>query len=288
MVIFVCFDSIGIQVLCLLVMIVIVLVFGWYLVVFIGGVDMLVVVLMFNFYLGWVVVVVGFMLSNDLLIVIGVLVGFFGVIFFYIMCKVMNCFFISVIVGGFGIDGFLSGGDEEVGEYCEISVEEMVEMLKNLYLVIIILGYGMVVVQVQYLVVEIIEKLWVWGIKVCFGIYLVVGCFLGYMNVLLVEVKVFYDIVLEMDEINDDFSDIDIVLVIGVNDIVNLVVQDDLKSLIVGMLVFEVWKVQNVVVFKCLMNIGYVGVQNLLFFKENIYMLFGDVKVSVDVILKVL
>lgn len=129
-------------------MIVIVLVFGWYLVVFIGGVDMLVVVSMLNLYFGWVVVVVGFMFSNDLLIVIGVLVGFLGVIFFYIMCKVMNCFFISVIVGGFGIDGFFIGDDQEVGEYCEIIVEEIVELLKNFYLVIIILGYGMVVVQV--------------------------------------------------------------------------------------------------------------------------------------------
>ena len=287
MVIFVRSDSTGTQVLCLLVMTAIALAFGWHLVASIGGADMPVVVSMLNSYSGWAAAA-GFMLSNDLLIVTGALVGSSGAILSYIMCKAMNRSFISVIAGGFGTDGSSSGGDEEVGEHREISAEETAEMLKNSHSVIITPGYGMAVAQAQYPVAEITEKLRARGIKVRFGIHPVAGRLPGHMNVLLAEAKVPYDIVLEMDEINDDFSDTDTVLVIGANDTVNPAAQDDPKSPIAGMPVLEVWKAQNVVVFKRSMNTGYAGVQNPLFFKENTHMLFGDAKASVDAILKAL
>ena len=288
MVIFVRSDSTGTQVLCLLVMTAIALAFGWHLVASIGGADMPVVVSMLNSYSGWAAAAAGFMLSNDLLIVTGALVGSSGAILSYIMCKAMNRSFISVIAGGFGTDGSSSGGDEEVGEHREISAEETAEMLKNSHSVIITPGYGMAVAQAQYPVAEITEKLRARGIKVRFGIHPVAGRLPGHMNVLLAEAKVPYDIVLEMDEINDDFSDTDTVLVIGANDTVNPAAQDDPKSPIAGMPVLEVWKAQNVVVFKRSMNTGYAGVQNPLFFKENTHMLFGDAKASVDAILKAL
>ena len=278
MVIFVRSDSTGTQVLCLLVMTAIALAFA----------DMPVVVSMLNSYSGWAAAAAGFMLSNDLLIVTGALVGSSGAILSYIMCKAMNRSFISVIAGGFGTDGSSSGGDEEVGEHREISAEETAEMLKNSHSVIITPGYGMAVAQAQYPVAEITEKLRARGIKVRFGIHPVAGRLPGHMNVLLAEAKVPYDIVLEMDEINDDFSDTDTVLVIGANDTVNPAAQDDPKSPIAGMPVLEVWKAQNVVVFKRSMNTGYAGVQNPLFFKENTHMLFGDAKASVDAILKAL
>ena len=284
MVIFVRSDST--QVLCLLVMTAIALAFGWHLVASIGGADMPVVVSMLNSYSGWAAAAAGFMLSNDLLIVTGALVGSSGAILSYIMCKAMNRSFISVIAGG--TDGSSSGGDEEVGEHREISAEETAEMLKNSHSVIITPGYGMAVAQAQYPVAEITEKLRARGIKVRFGIHPVAGRLPGHMNVLLAEAKVPYDIVLEMDEINDDFSDTDTVLVIGANDTVNPAAQDDPKSPIAGMPVLEVWKAQNVVVFKRSMNTGYAGVQNPLFFKENTHMLFGDAKASVDAILKAL
>lgn len=287
MVIFVRSDSTGTQVLCLLVMTAIALAFGWHLVASIGGADMPVVVSMLNSS-GWAAAAAGFMLSNDLLIVTGALVGSSGAILSYIMCKAMNRSFISVIAGGFGTDGSSSGGDEEVGEHREISAEETAEMLKNSHSVIITPGYGMAVAQAQYPVAEITEKLRARGIKVRFGIHPVAGRLPGHMNVLLAEAKVPYDIVLEMDEINDDFSDTDTVLVIGANDTVNPAAQDDPKSPIAGMPVLEVWKAQNVVVFKRSMNTGYAGVQNPLFFKENTHMLFGDAKASVDAILKAL
>ena len=286
MVIFVRSDSTGTQVLCLLVMTAIALAFGWHLVASIGGADMPVVVSMLNSYSGWAAAAAGFMLSNDLLIVTGALVGSSGAILSYIMCKAMNRSFISVIAGGFGTDGSSSGGDEEVGEHREISAEETAEMLKNSHSVTP--GYGMAVAQAQYPVAEITEKLRARGIKVRFGIHPVAGRLPGHMNVLLAEAKVPYDIVLEMDEINDDFSDTDTVLVIGANDTVNPAAQDDPKSPIAGMPVLEVWKAQNVVVFKRSMNTGYAGVQNPLFFKENTHMLFGDAKASVDAILKAL
>ena len=288
LIVFVRTDSIGMQVLCLLVMTVIALAFGWHLVASIGGADMPVVVSMLNSYSGWAAAAAGFMLSNDLLIVTGALVGSSGAILSYIMCKAMNRSFFSVIAGGFGSDGTASTGDEEVGEHREISAEETAEMLKGSQSVIITPGYGMAVAQAQYPVAEITERLRARGIKVRFGIHPVAGRLPGHMNVLLAEAKVPYDIVLEMDEINDDFSDTDTVLVIGANDTVNPAAQDDPGSPIAGMPVLEVWKAQNVIVFKRSMNTGYAGVQNPLFFKENTHMLFGDAKASVDAILKAL
>ena len=237
---------------------------------------------------GWAAAAAGFMLSNDLLIVTGALVGSSGAILSYIMCKAMNRSFISVIAGGFGSDGSSTGSDEEVGEHREISAEDTAEMLKNSHSVIITPGYGMAVAQAQYPVAEITEKLRARGIKVRFGIHPVAGRLPGHMNVLLAEAKVPYDIVLEMDEINDDFADTDTVLVIGANDTVKPAAQDDPRSPIAGMPVLEVWKAQNVIVFKRSMNTGYAGVQNPLFFKDNTHMLFGDAKASVDAILKAL
>ena len=272
----------------LLVMTLIAFAFGWHLVASIGGADMPVVVSMLNSYSGWAAAAAGFMLSNDLLIVTGALVGSSGAILSYIMCKAMNRSFISVIAGGFGSDGSSTGSDEEVGEHREISAEDTAEMLKNSHSVIITPGYGMAVAQAQYPVAEITEKLRARGIKVRFGIHPVAGRLPGHMNVLLAEAKVPYDIVLEMDEINDDFADTDTVLVIGANDTVNPAAQDDPRSPIAGMPVLEVWKAQNVIVFKRSMNTGYAGVQNPLFFKENTHMLFGDAKASVDAILKAL
>ena len=288
LVVFVRTESVGLQVLALLVMTIIALAFGWHLVASIGGADMPVVVSMLNSYSGWAAAAAGFMLSNDLLIVTGALVGSSGAILSYIMCKAMNRSFISVIAGGFGSDGSSTGSDEEVGEHREISAEDTAEMLKNSHSVIITPGYGMAVAQAQYPVAEITEKLRARGIKVRFGIHPVAGRLPGHMNVLLAEAKVPYDIVLEMDEINDDFADTDTVLVIGANDTVNPAAQDDPRSPIAGMPVLEVWKAQNVIVFKRSMNTGYAGVQNPLFFKENTHMLFGDAKASVDAILKAL
>lgn len=286
--VFVRTESVGLQVLALLLMTIIALAFGWHLVASIGGADMPVVVSMLNSYSGWAAAAAGFMLSNDLLIVTGALVGSSGAILSYIMCKAMNRSFISVIAGGFGTDGSSTGDDQEAGEHREITAEETAEMLKNSHSVIITPGYGMAVAQAQYPVAEITEKLRARGINVRFGIHPVAGRLPGHMNVLLAEAKVPYDIVLEMDEINDDFADTDTVLVIGANDTVNPAAQDDPRSPIAGMPVLEVWKAQNVVVFKRSMNTGYAGVQNPLFFKENTQMLFGDAKASVDAILKAL
>ncbi len=204
------------------------------------------------------------------------------------MCKAMNRSFISVIAGGFGTDGSSTGSEEEMGEYRETSAEEVAEMLKNSTSVIITPGYGMAVAQAQYPVADITTKLRERGVKVRFGIHPVAGRLPGHMNVLLAEAKVPYDVVLEMDEINDDFSDTDTVLVIGANDTVNPAAQEDPNSPIAGMPVLEVWKASNVIVFKRSMNTGYAGVQNPLFFKENTQMLFGDAKDSVDAILRAL
>jgi len=289
LIVFVRTESVGLQVLALLIMTLIALVaFGWHLVASIGGADMPVVVSMLNSYSGWAAAAAGFMLSNDLLIVTGALVGSSGAILSYIMCKAMNRSFISVIAGGFGTDGSSTGESDEVGEHREISAEDTADMLKNSHSVIITPGYGMAVAQAQYPVAEITERLRARGIKVRFGIHPVAGRLPGHMNVLLAEAKVPYDIVLEMDEINDDFADTDTVLVIGANDTVNPAAQDDPRSPIAGMPVLEVWKAQNVIVFKRSMNTGYAGVQNPLFFKENTHMLFGDAKASVDAILKAL
>ena len=270
-----------------LLMTVIALAFGWHLVASIGGADMPVVVSMLNSYSGWAAAAAGFMLSNDLLIVTGALVGSSGAILSYIMCKAMNRSFISVIAGGFGNDVQVSS-DAEQGEHRETTAEEVAELLKNSSSVIITPGYGMAVAQAQYPVAEITQKLRERGVNVRFGIHPVAGRLPGHMNVLLAEAKVPYDIVLEMDEINDDFADTDTVLVIGANDTVNPAAMDDPNSPIAGMPVLEVWKAANVVVFKRSMNTGYAGVQNPLFFKENTQMLFGDAKERVDDILKAL
>ncbi|MGL9720448.1 Re/Si-specific NAD(P)(+) transhydrogenase subunit beta [Symbiopectobacterium sp.] len=280
--------SVAGQSIALLFMTAIALVFGWHLVASIGGADMPVVVSMLNSYSGWAAAAAGFMLSNDLLIVTGALVGSSGAILSYIMCKAMNRSFLSVIAGGFGTDGSSTGASDEVGEYREASAEDVAELLKNSSSVIITPGYGMAVAQAQYPVHDITAKLRARGIKVRFGIHPVAGRLPGHMNVLLAEAKVPYDVVLEMDEINDDFSDTDTVLVIGANDTVNLAAQEDPGSPIAGMPVLEVWKAQNVIVFKRSMNTGYAGVHNPLFFKENTQMLFGDAKESVEAILKAL
>ena len=271
----------------LLLMTVIALAFGWHLVASIGGADMPVVVSMLNSYSGWAAAAAGFMLSNDLLIVTGALVGSSGAILSYIMCKAMNRSFISVIAGGFGND-VQASSDEEQGEHRETTAEEVAELLKNSSSVIITPGYGMAVAQAQYPVAEITAKLRERGVNVRFGIHPVAGRLPGHMNVLLAEAKVPYDIVLEMDEINEDFADTDTVLVIGANDTVNPAAMDDPNSPIAGMPVLEVWKAQNVIVFKRSMNTGYAGVKNPLFFKENTQMLFGDAKDRVDDILKAL
>ena len=264
-----------------LLMTAIALAFGWHLVASIGGADMPVVVSMLNSYSGWAAAAAGFMLSNDLLIVTGALVGSSGAILSYIMCKAMNRSFISVIAGGFGTEVKASSGGET-------TAEEVAEMLKNASSVIITPGYGMAVAQAQYPVAEITAKLREKGVNVRFGIHPVAGRLPGHMNVLLAEAKVPYDVVLEMDEINDDFEDTDVVLVIGANDTVNPAALDDPSSPIAGMPVLEVWKAQNVIVFKRSMAVGYAGVQNPLFFKENTQMLFGDAKERVDDILRAL
>lgn len=288
MIMFVKTDSVALQVVALLLMTVIALAFGWHLVASIGGADMPVVVSMLNSYSGWAAAAAGFMLSNDLLIVTGALVGSSGAILSYIMCKAMNRSFISVIAGGFGTDGSSTGDAEEMGEYRETNAEEVAELLKNASSVIITPGYGMAVAQAQYPVADITAKLQARGIKVRFGIHPVAGRLPGHMNVLLAEAKVPYDVVLEMDEINDDFPNTDVVLVIGANDTVNPAALEDPRSPIAGMPVLEVWKAQNVIAFKRSMNTGYAGVQNPLFFKDNTQMLFGDAKDSVEAILRAL
>ncbi|NUW75027.1 Re/Si-specific NAD(P)(+) transhydrogenase subunit beta [Vibrio mediterranei] len=271
----------------LIVMTLIAFAFGYHLVASIGGADMPVVVSMLNSYSGWAAAAAGFMLANDLLIVTGALVGSSGAILSYIMCKAMNRSFVSVIAGGFGQEVVISS-DEEQGEHRETSAEDVADMLKNSKSIIITPGYGMAVAQAQYPVHEITEKLRAQGVEVRFGIHPVAGRLPGHMNVLLAEAKVPYDIVLEMDEINDDFSETDTVLVIGANDTVNPAALEDPNSPIAGMPVLEVWNAQNVIVFKRSMNTGYAGVQNPLFFKENTSMLFGDAKESVDAISKAL
>lgn len=280
------FVNVGGSIWPLFIMTLIAFAFGWHLVASIGGADMPVVVSMLNSYSGWAAAAAGFMLSNDLLIVTGALVGSSGAILSYIMCKAMNRSFISVIAGGFGTDGAVSSGDEEMGEYRETTAEDVAELLKNSSSVIITPGYGMAVAQAQYPVAEITQKLRNLGVKVRFGIHPVAGRLPGHMNVLLAEAKVPYDIVLEMDEINDDFEDTDTVLVIGANDTVNPAATEDPSSPIAGMPVLEVWKARNVIGFKRSMNTGYAGVQNPLFFKDNTQMLFGDAKASVEAILK--
>ncbi|HWQ78695.1 MAG TPA: Re/Si-specific NAD(P)(+) transhydrogenase subunit beta [Anaerovoracaceae bacterium] len=269
----------------LAIMTVIALLLGLHLVASIGGADMPVVISMLNSYSGWATAAAGFMLSNNLLIVTGALVGSSGAILSYIMCKAMNRSFISVIAGGFGNEGASVSSAEE-GEYREMSPEEVAELLKSSSSVIITPGYGMAVAQAQYPVADITRKLREAGVNVRFGIHPVAGRLPGHMNVLLAEAKVPYDIVLEMDEINEDFQETDTVLVIGANDTVNPAAKDDPTSPIAGMPVLEVWKANTVVVFKRSMNTGYAGVPNPLFYKDNSYMCFGDAKATVEKILK--
>jgi H+-translocating NAD(P) transhydrogenase subunit beta len=286
MIVFIVTANVQLQLICLIVMTVIALLFGIHLVASIGGADMPVVISMLNSYSGWAAAAAGFMLSNDLLIVTGSLVGSSGAILSYIMCKAMNRSFMSVILGGFGNVAQVSSTDEEQGEHREMKTNDVADLLKNASSVIITPGYGMAVAQAQYPVAEMTAKLRAKGINVRFGIHPVAGRLPGHMNVLLAEAKVPYDIVLEMDEINDDFADTDVVLVIGANDTVNPAALENPNSPIAGMPVLEVWNAKNVVVFKRSMNTGYAGVQNPLFFKDNTFMCFGDAKKSVEDIVK--
>ena len=272
----------------LAIMTVIALIFGVHMVMSIGGADMPVVVSMLNSYSGWAAAATGFMLSNDLLIITGALVGSSGAILSYIMCRAMNRSFISVIAGGFGTKNVSiasSGSEEAKGDVVGITAEETAQEFHNAKHVLIVPGYGMAVAQAQHMISDITKKLQDREISVRFGIHPVAGRLPGHMNVLLAEAKVPYDIVFEMDEINDDFPQTDMVLVIGANDIVNPGAQDDPNSPIYGMPVLEVWKAKKVVVMKRSMATGYAGVDNPLFYKENTRMLFGDAKESVDTIL---
>jgi NAD(P) transhydrogenase subunit beta len=275
----------------LIVMTVIALLFGVHMVMAIGGADMPVVVSMLNSYSGWAAAATGFMLSNDLLIVTGALVGSSGAILSYIMCNAMNRNFISVIAGGFGsgagkpaakADGAAA---EPQGEVTPVSATETAEMLREAKNVIIGPGYGMAVAQAQHTVFEITRTLREKGVNVRFGIHPVAGRMPGHMNVLLAEAKVPYDIVFEMDELNEDFPDTDVAMVIGANDIVNPAAQDDPTSPIAGMPVLEVWKARTSIVMKRSMASGYAGVDNPLFYKDNNRMLFGDAKKMLDEIL---
>ena len=269
----------------LLVMTVVALLFGIHMVLAIGGADMPVVVSMLNSYSGWAAAATGFMLGNDLLIVIGALVGSSGAILSYIMCRAMNRNFISVIAGGFGTGGGstpAAAGGQPAGEVSPISAVETAELLNDAKSVVIVPGYGMAVAQAQHVVCEITKVLRAKGVNVRFGIHPVAGRMPGHMNVLLAEAKVPYDIVLEMDEINDDLPKTDVVMVIGANDIVNPAAQEDPTSPIAGMPVLEVWKAKTSIVMKRIMASGYAGVDNPLFYKENNRMLFGDAKKMLD------
>jgi NAD(P) transhydrogenase subunit beta len=260
---------------------------GWHLVASIGGGDMPVVVSMLNSYSGWAAAASGFLLGNDLLIITGALVGSSGAYLSYIMCKAMNRSFISVIAGGFGNEGSVAD-DRDYGEHTEISAEDTAELLRGASSVVITPGYGMAVAQAQGAVAELTRKLRAKDVDVRFGIHPVAGRLPGHMNVLLAEAKVPYDVVLEMDEINDDLAATDVVLVIGANDTVNPAATDDPGSPIAGMPVLKVWEAERVIVFKRSMNTGYAGVQNPLFFRENSRMLFGDARERVEDILRAL
>jgi NAD(P) transhydrogenase subunit beta len=272
----------------LLVMTLIALAFGWHLVASIGGGDMPVVVSMLNSYSGWAAAAAGFMLGNDLLIVTGALVGSSGAYLSYIMCQAMNRSFVSVIAGGFGSGAVAASDDTDYGEHRETSAVDVADLLKDAGSVVITPGYGMAVAQAQYPVADLTHKLRERGVEVRFGIHPVAGRLPGHMNVLLAEAKVPYDIVLEMDEINEDFPGTDVVLVIGANDTVNPAAAEDPTSPIAGMPVLEVWNAKDVIVFKRSMAAGYAGVQNPLFFRDNSSMLFGDAKERVEDIIKAL
>lgn len=270
----------------LVVVTIVALALGWHLVASIGGGDMPVVVSMLNSYSGWAAAASGFLLGNDLLIVTGALVGSSGAYLSYIMCQAMNRSFLSVIAGGFGIEAAPDAGDTDYGEHREINADDAAQLLASASSVVITPGYGMAVAQAQYPVAELTRILRDRGVNVRFGIHPVAGRLPGHMNVLLAEAKVAYDIVFEMDEINDDLSDTDVVLVIGANDTVNPAAAEDPGSPIAGMPVLRVWDAAEVVVFKRSMAAGYAGVQNPLFFRDNTQMLFGDAKDRVEDILR--
>ena len=274
----------------LIIMTVVALLFGIHMVMAIGGADMPVVVSMLNSYSGWAASATGFMLGNDLLIVTGALVGSSGAILSYIMCRAMNRKFLAVIAGGFGTasGAVASGGDEEQGEVFPIEPEETARLLKSAKKIVIIPGYGMAVAQAQHIVHELTQVLRKKGVDVRFGIHPVAGRMPGHMNVLLAEAKVPYDIVFEMDEVNDDFPNVDVSIVIGANDIVNPSALENPDGPIGGMPVLECWKGGTSIVLKRSMATGYAGVQNPLFFKENTRMLFGDAKESLDAVFKLL
>jgi NAD(P) transhydrogenase subunit beta len=272
----------------LLIMTGIALLFGMHMVLAIGGADMPVVISMLNSYSGWAAAATGFMLNNDLLIVVGALVGSSGAILSYIMCRAMNRKFLAVIAGGFGTTSGVATSSEEgeQGEVVAVEAHEVAQLLKDAKEIMIIPGYGMAVAQAQHIVYEITKCLRAKKINVRFGIHPVAGRMPGHMNVLLAEARVPYDIVYEMDEINDDFPNIDVSIVIGANDIVNPSAQTDPNSPIAGMPVMECWKGQTTIVLKRSMATGYAGVQNPLFFKENTRMLFGDAGKTLDEVFK--
>ncbi len=271
----------------LLIMTAIALAFGVHMVMAIGGADMPVVISMLNSYSGWAAAATGFMLSNDLLIVTGALVGSSGAILSYIMCRAMNRHFLSVIAGGFGTESAgTAGTTSDEGEVFPIEYEEVAQLLLAAKEVMIIPGYGMAVAQAQHAVRELTDALRSKSVNVRFGIHPVAGRMPGHMNVLLAEARVPYDIVFEMDEINEDFPDVDVSIVLGANDIVNPSAQDDPHSPIAGMPVLECWKGKTTIVMKRSMASGYAGVQNPLFFKENTRMFFGDAKDSLEKVLK--
>jgi NAD(P) transhydrogenase subunit beta len=260
---------------------------GWHLVSSIGGGDMPVVVSMLNSYSGWAAAASGFLLDNDLLIITGALVGSSGAYLSYVMCKAMNRSFLSVIAGGFGNEGSTAAATED-GEHTEVNAQEAADLIRAATSVVITPGYGMAVAHAQGAVAELTRMLTQQGVTVRFGIHPVAGRLPGHMNVLLAEAKVPYDVVLEMDEINDDFPKTAVVLVIGANDTVNPAALDDPGSPIAGMPVLRVWEAETVIVFKRSMNTGYAGVQNPLFFRDNTRMLFGDARERVEDILKAL
>ncbi len=271
----------------LMIMTAVALLFGIHMVTAIGGADMPVVVSMLNSYSGWAAAATGFMLSNDLLIVTGALVGSSGAILSYIMCRAMNRRFLAVIAGGFGTaGGAVAVAAGEQGEVIPVDATETANLLAGAKEIMIVPGYGMAVAQAQHIVCEITRNLRDKGINVRFGIHPVAGRMPGHMNVLLAEARVPYDIVFEMDEVNDDFPDVDVSIVIGANDIVNPSAQEEPDSPIAGMPVLEVWKGSTTIVLKRSMATGYAGVQNPLFFKDNTRMLFGDARDSLDAVLK--